>query len=256
MERIKSPCWHSDRYIRSSKKTLKEQGSAALEIPEFQAEISKLKANGELYKLEGVCKEAGVEYKALKRAARKPFAIAQDMSDGWISEYHIKTDEITRDIYYYQDGVYVDATDFIAGLIDNKFRGINTTGFIANVLDYIRRHSLYEFKDEFLALDNGILNPLTQEIVGLSPNTVTRIKLNVTFDPAATCPKFLKFIDECKTDNKEALQETAGYSLLPEYPYQKAVMLLGFGGQGKSVFLKVITMILGVDNIAAKLYNR
>ena len=234
------------------RKTLKEMGSNALDLPEFQAEISNLKAKGDLHKLQGACQEVGVDYKALKRAARKPLAIAQDMSDGWITKYCVKTDKLTRELYYYQNGVYVDATDFLSVLIDEKFRGSNTTGFINNVLDYIKRHSIYEFRDEWLAVDNGVLNPLTLELVQPSPEIVTRIKLNVTFNPEATCPKFLNFIEECKVDNVKVLQESAGYPLLPDYPYQKAVMLLGFGGQGKSVFLKIIIMILGTDNTSAK----
>ena len=131
-----------------------------------------------------------MDFKALKRAARKPLAIAQDMADGWIKKYHVKTDKITRETYYYQDGVYVDATDHLSVLIDEKFRGINTTSFIDNVLKYIKRHSLYDFTDDWLAVDNGVLNPLTLELVKPSPEIVTRIKLNVTFDPEATCPNF------------------------------------------------------------------
>lgn len=231
------------------KKVLKEQGASALETPEVQAEISKLKALGELHKLQDICKEVGIEYKALKAAARKPFAIAQDMADVWINQYHIKTDKLSRDLYYYQDGIYVDAEDFIGGLIDEKFRGLNTTTFINNTLEYIRRHSLYEFTDEWLAVDNGLINPATLELIGFSPDRVTRIKLNVAYDPAAKCPAWDKFQEECKADTT-VLQETAGYSLLPGYPHEKAVMLVGNGGQGKSVWMIVISSILGMGNVS------
>jgi len=172
------------------------------------------------------------------------------MADGWIREFHIKTDKLTRRIYHYENGVYVDADDFLSCLIDEKFRGINTTGFISNVLDYIRRHSLYEFKDEWLAVDNGLIDPKTLGIIGFSPDIVTRIKLNVAYDPDAQCPRWLKFIEECKSD-PVLLQETGGYPLLPDYPWQKAIMLLGGGGQGKSVFLRVLAEILNTDNVSA-----
>jgi len=232
------------------KKVLKEQGKEALEQPEVQAEISKLKASGDLEKLKQAAEDVGISYKALRAAARKPFAIAQDMADGWIREFHIKTDKLTRRIYHYENGVYVDADDFLSCLIDEKFRGINTTGFISNVLDYIRRHSLYEFKDEWLAVDNGLIDPKTLGIIGFSPDIVTRIKLNVAYDPDAQCPRWLKFIEECKSD-PVLLQETGGYPLLPDYPWQKAIMLLGGGGQGKSVFLRVLAEILNTDNVSA-----
>jgi P4 family phage/plasmid primase-like protien len=236
--------------IENAQKILKEQGKEALEIPEFQAEISKLKASGDLHKLEDTCKEVGIEYKALKAAARKPLAIAQDMADDWIRKYHVKTDDLTRIIYFYEEGVYIDASDFLSCLIDEKFRGINTTSFINNVLCYIQRHSLYEFDDQWLAVSNGLINPQTLEVVKFTPEIVTRVKLNVTYDPKAECPAWHKFISECKSD-PILLQEAAGYSLLPGYPFQKAIMLLGGGGQGKSVFLRVICEILNSDNVSA-----
>ena len=140
-----------------------------MELPEVQADLTNLNASGELHKLRDTCADAGIEYKALKAAARKPFAIAQDMADGWIREYHIKTDSRTKVLYYYQDGVYVNGEDFISGLIDNKFRGINTSTFIGNVLGYIRRKSIYEFNDEWLVVNNGVINPRTLEIVWIQP---------------------------------------------------------------------------------------
>ncbi len=232
------------------RKILKEKGKEALEIPEVQAEISKLKASGELEKLKEAAEDVGIAYKQLKAAARKPFAIAQDFADRWIVEHHLKTDRLTRRIYHYEAGVYVEAEDFISSLIDDKFRGINTTGFINNVLDYIRRHSLYDFKDEWLALDNGIINPATLDIVGFTPEIVTRIKLSVTHDKDAQCPTWDNFIAECKSD-PVLLQETGGYPLLPAYPWQRAIMLLGGGGQGKSVFLRVLAEIMNTDNVSA-----
>jgi P4 family phage/plasmid primase-like protien len=232
------------------RKIIKDQGAMALEIPEVQAEISKLKASGELEKLKEAAEDVGIAYKQLKAAARRPYAIAQDMADRWIVEHHIKTDVLTRRVYHYEGGVYVDADDFIANLIDEKFRGINTNAFIENVLDYIRRHSLYEFKDEWLALENGLLNPATMEITGCTPEIITRIRLNVAYDPEAQCPAWHRFIDECKSDPVQ-LQEAAGYPLLPGYPWQKAIMLLGGGGQGKSVFLRVLAEILGTANVSA-----
>lgn len=232
------------------RKAILEHGKEALEDPDVQAEVSKLKAAGDLDKLREAAESVGIAYKALKAAARRPFAIAQDMADRWIVDYHIKTDRLTRRLYHYEAGVYVDAEDFIACLIDEKFRGINTTGFISNVTDYIRRHSLYDFSDRWLALDNGLLNPDTMEKVDFRPDIVTRIKLPVAYDKTATCPKFDAFIGECKAD-KELLQEAAGYPLLPDYPHQKAIMLLGAGGQGKSVFLKLLAKILNEDNVSA-----
>lgn len=232
------------------RKVILEQGKEALENPDVQAEISKLKAAGDLDKLKEAAESVGIAYKALKAAARRPYAIAQDMADKWIIEHHIKTDRLTRRLYHYEAGVYVDAEDYIACLIDEKFRGINTTGFINNVLDYIRRHSLYDFEDNWLAVANGLINPDNLDRADFSPEIVTRRKLNLSYDAQAECPKFKKFVEECKTD-EALLQEAGGYPLIPGYPHQRAIMLLGGGGQGKSVFLKVLAEILNPENVSA-----
>lgn len=232
------------------RKVILEQGKEALENPDVQAEISKLKAAGDLDKLKDAAESVGIAYKALKAAARRPYAIAQDMADRWVVEHHIKTDRLNRRIYHYEDGVYVDAEDFIACLIDEKFRGINTTGFINNILDYIRRHSLYDFEDNWLAVANGLIDPDTLVRADFSPEIVTRRKLNLSYDPQAECPKFKQFVGECKTD-ETLLQEAGGYPLLPAYPWQKAIMLLGGGGQGKSVFLRILAEILSPENVSA-----
>jgi hypothetical protein len=47
--------------LDKARKLLKEQGKDILEMPEFQAELSKLKALGDLHKLEDTCKEVGIE---------------------------------------------------------------------------------------------------------------------------------------------------------------------------------------------------
>jgi hypothetical protein len=49
--------------LDSVRKILKEQGKEALEIPEVQAEISKLKASGDLEKLKETAEDVGIAYK-------------------------------------------------------------------------------------------------------------------------------------------------------------------------------------------------
>jgi putative DNA primase/helicase len=46
------------------------------------------------------------------------------------------------------------------------------------------------------------------------------------------------------------LEEIMGYCLIPDTRFEKAVMLLGPGSNGKSVFLDILVALLGVDNIA------
>jgi putative DNA primase/helicase len=133
--------------------------------------------------------------------------------------------------------------------MDSRFRGLTNESFIENQLSYIRRRALFEFTDTWLALDNCMLNPETLEIEEFSPDVVTRFKLDVAYDPNAICPGGMQFIQECKAD-EVLLQEMAGYPLISGYPIHKAVILLGAGGQGKTVFMAVIKNILGTKNVS------
>ena len=236
--------------IERVERALRTKGASALEDVDVQTEISKIKASGELMKLDKVAAEIGLDKKAIATAARKPLAIAMDLADTWIDTMHLKTDTKTCVIYKYDSGAYVPAEKELAPMIDTKFRGLNTTSFIEQVLDYIRRQTQYEFSDRWYALKNCVYDPETGEISDHTSGIVTRIKLDVAYDPDAKCPRWERFLADCQTD-VVLLQEIAGFGLMPDYSIQKACMLLGPGGQGKSVFLRVITSIYGRQNVSS-----
>jgi putative DNA primase/helicase len=94
-----------------------------------------------------------------------------------------------------------------------------------------------------------MLNPETLELEEFSPDVVMRFKLDVAYDPNVICTGGMQFIQECKAD-EVLLQEMAGYPLISGYPIHNAVILLGEGGQGKTVFMAVIKNILGTKNVS------
>jgi len=70
------------------------------------------------------------------------------------------------------------------------------------------------------------------------------------FDAAATCPLFLKFLDQVTGNAKPLityLQRVIGYSLTGNTEEQCLFFLYGSGANGKSTFLNVITELLGPD---------
>jgi putative DNA primase/helicase len=57
-------------------------------------------------------------------------------------------------------------------------------------------------------------------------------------------------------ENQQVLVEWAGYSLIPDTRMQKAVMLLGNGSNGKSVYLKLLTRFIGEKNTSGESLHR
>ena len=64
-------------------------------------------------------------------------------------------------------------------------------------------------------------------------------------------PTTTKVFKEWAEENYITLYEIIGYTLLPDYPLNKAIMLLGEGKNGKSTYIRLIDKILGHENISS-----
>ena len=83
-----------------------------------------------------------------------------------------------------------------------------------------------------------------------SPELFVTYGLSYEFDPTAQCPMFLKYLSEVQPseENRECLQMLAGLALVPDCRYNVAFFLCGEAGTGKSVFMDVLTHLVGTDN--------
>ena len=84
-----------------------------------------------------------------------------------------------------------------------------------------------------------------------------RIRLPVTYNPEATCPRFERFLEEVfdgTPDIKERVRlvlEFLALSMTASTEYEKALMLVGSGGNGKSVLVRVLEAMVGSRNRSA-----
>ncbi|MEW8348766.1 MAG: phage/plasmid primase, P4 family [Candidatus Thiodiazotropha taylori] len=82
-------------------------------------------------------------------------------------------------------------------------------------------------------------------------------QLPVEYDAGATAERFLQFLQEIFNGDADADQKTQmvleiiGYTLLSTCRYEKFVLLIGTGANGKSVLLGVIEALLGHQNVCA-----
>lgn len=77
--------------------------------------------------------------------------------------------------------------------------------------------------------------------------------LSYDYVPDAFGKKFAKFLFEIAVgdwDVMHLLQQWCGYLLLPTLKYQKFLLCVGDGANGKGVFFDVITAALGVNNVS------
>lgn len=96
---------------------------------------------------------------------------------------------------------------------------------------------------------NGVLDVRTGVFEGHSPEYGFRNVLPCDYEPKAQCGRFNQFIKEVTADREDLahqLQEFMGYVFANgECKHQKALLLLGSGENGKSVFVKLIRELAG-----------
>lgn len=108
-----------------------------------------------------------------------------------------------------------------------------------------------------VGFDNGTLL-VNGELVPHAPEHRLRYIHNMDYDPAAPCPRWSSFLEETfdnvpdTGERISALQEFVGAALFGVAThYQKGLILLGSGANGKSVILDVVTSIMPPMSVVA-----
>ncbi|HEX5269359.1 MAG TPA: phage/plasmid primase, P4 family [Gemmataceae bacterium] len=111
----------------------------------------------------------------------------------------------------------------------------------------------------YIALENGILDVdavlsgADCPMRGHSPLWFAPVCLPFAFDPNVRCPKWQAFLDRNLAGDLEKialLQQWFGYLLLPDTRYQRWLMMVGEGRNGKSVVCAAIEAVLDATNIS------
>lgn len=82
-------------------------------------------------------------------------------------------------------------------------------------------------------------------------------QIPVEYDRAASCPRFKQFLGEIFEQDADAgakvrvVKQLLGYSLTADCSFEKFVILVGSGANGKTVLLHVLMELLGRSNVAA-----
>lgn len=100
---------------------------------------------------------------------------------------------------------------------------------------------------------SGLLDWRTGEMHPHSPDYMSATQLPVEYDPTIRPGRFRRFLEEVlpSQEDQDLLFEWFGYCLLPTTKYQKALLLIGEGSNGKSKILDVLTALLGHENTTA-----
>lgn len=130
---------------------------------------------------------------------------------------------------------------------------------VLEILTSMSQEECNTAEDE-IAVGNGILNLKTFELKEFTPDKVFYNKMPVNYIPNAPEPTlFLGLMEKVFKGNEEQynlMQEVFGCCLLNNYKYQSIIYLLGDGGNGKGTVVKILTYLLGSENVSSATLNQ
>ena len=170
-----------------------------------------------------------------------------------LKEEHILIYSEAGKFYRYHNGFYQELSEnALVGLISGDY-GCLKNNVINLTIRYLKAKSEISTellnRDHFLNLENGLFDMETYVLKPHSPAVYSTIRLNVTYDPTATCPQWEEAIKTI-IDNEESIgvvQEFFGLCMTKE-TYDRALFFIGEGSNGKSTLLDVLKGILGNEN--------
>lgn len=171
-----------------------------------------------------------------------------------IRELHVR--RINGALHVYKDGVYVDGYRRIEGemlkiiptLSDQKRKEV------LKYLEVVVSEETPQAEAHFVAFKNGVLNVVTGELVGFSPDIVITNRVPWEYRKGAVCDlvdKTLLKLACGDAEVKSLLEEAAGYCFYRRNELRKAFIFLGDKSNGKSTYIAMILKMLGEENVSA-----
>lgn len=102
-----------------------------------------------------------------------------------------------------------------------------------------------------MALANGVYDLTTGQLLPHHPSRWNLTSLPFAYDPSATCPQWLAFLDQVlPADSIAFLQEWMGYLVGGSTKHQKIASLIGKPRSGKGTIARMIRAMLGAGMVA------
>ncbi len=197
--------------------------------------------------------------------SRRGGGLVKQLSDEISSSEHFAQDQ-SGELYRFNNGVYIsDGERHVKRLVKTLLEKRNETqSWSSNrakeVVEYLRVDSplLWERPPlEVINVKNGLLDVTTGELKPHSPEFLSAAQLPVSFDASAKCPAWEKFVSEVfPKDAQELAWDIPAWLMTPDTSIQKAILLVGEGANGKSVYLAGLRTFLGRTNVASETLHR
>jgi putative DNA primase/helicase len=125
--------------------------------------------------------------------------------------------------------------------------------------DLIDVETAYEDQVRYLTMQNGLYDLSQYQLIPHNSGIFTTNLLPYDFDPDAECHRWLQYLNEVFMNDAATIrfvQEAVGYAFHKSIPKAVLFFLIGDGGNGKSVFIDVISSLCGKENVCNISLNR
>jgi len=183
--------------------------------------------------------------------------VPKRLADKIMAKYPFATHQQSHVIWMYTNGVYEPCgEENIRAECRDELESLAKEGHVQEVVKHIQETTFTEPEKfdapiDLINLKNGVYNLKTRELKPHSSDIIFTNELPVEYNEHIGCPNIMQFLSEVlQPDDIPLIQELVGYCLLRDYPFAKAFMFLGEGSNAKSTLLRLITKLLGEENVA------
>lgn len=178
------------------------------------------------------------------------------------SAYQEKSvDDIKSDIYRFLDGAKVLDDEKLKPYLPNRNRVgevLEALRAATNLPDTLKPPCFTSGcgdQQEYLSVENGLLNIANRKLFEPTPDFFTLNALPFAYDRDAAAPsEWVRFLKTIWPDDRQAidtLQELCGYLLTADTSQQKIFSIVGPMRSGKGTIGRIVTALLGPDNVCA-----
>lgn len=101
---------------------------------------------------------------------------------------------------------------------------------------------------KLLGVGNGVVDLKSGTLIANRPDMLITHHCAAEYDPAATCPRWLQFLDEVFAGDQatiNAVQLLLGYTITGLNTEEIMIFCTGFGANGKSIFGNIVNRVVG-----------
>jgi P4 family phage/plasmid primase-like protien len=190
--------------------------------------------------------------------------IPKRLGDAVLERHHLRYS--AERLWAYRDGVYHPDGEHAVKQEAHALLGERRhEGHIQETLRYLEVETYTpppEMNPEVINVQHGRFSWRTKTMAPHTPEVFDVVQLPLTYDPNATCSTFDRYCQttfctvvpghdpEVHHDVIKLIEEVFGHCIAPDTRWEKTIMLIGEGENGKSVLLDTLTQMLGHDHVS------